>query len=176
MLELKKSQHVQFAGIDEPDDVLNLTHQELFMQGGFIMFDRTALDALSLCNMKKVSEILLELSKMGKWKWMLHYRDSRRLKENARLSAESKEKKHFLYWGQEAGILEVLPYHDCDQMSKDQPDYLTCLVRLQVQKISSRFLVFITDTATDGAFENNGILAMTTESFLTKPLSEMFTV
>lgn len=33
-----------------------------------------------------------------------------------------------------------------------------------------------TDTATDGAFENNGILAMTTESFLTKPLSEMFTV
>lgn len=176
MLELKKSRHVQFAGIDEPDDVLNLTHQELFMQGGFIMFDRTALDALSLCNMKKVSEILLELSKMGKWKWMLHYRDSRRLKENARLSAESKEKKHFLYWGQEAGILEVLPYHDCDQMSKDQPDYLTCLVRLQVQKISSRFLVFITDTATDGAFESNGILAMTTESFLTKPLSEMFTV
>ncbi|XP_013765008.1 uncharacterized protein tasor2 isoform X3 [Pundamilia nyererei] len=176
LLELKKSRHVQFAGIDEPDDVLNLTHQELFMQGGFIMFDRTALDALSLCNMKKVSEILLELSKMGKWKWMLHYRDSRRLKENARLSAESKEKKHFLYWGQEAGILEVLPYHDCDQMSKDQPDYLTCLVRQQVQKISSRFLVFITDTATDGAFESNGILAMTTESFLTKPLSEMFTV
>uniref|UniRef100_A0A3Q4IBE5 Uncharacterized LOC102782485 n=1 Tax=Neolamprologus brichardi TaxID=32507 RepID=A0A3Q4IBE5_NEOBR len=174
LLELKKSRHVQFAGIDEPDDVLNLTHQELFMQGGFIMFDKTALDALSLCNMKKVSEILLELSKMGKWKWMLHYRDSRRLKENARLSAESKEKKHFLYWGQEAGILEVLPYHDCDQMSKDQPDYLTCLVRLQVQKISSRFLVFI--TATDGAFESNGILAMTTESFLTKPLSEMFTV
>uniref|UniRef100_A0A3Q2WEL3 Uncharacterized LOC102297806 n=1 Tax=Haplochromis burtoni TaxID=8153 RepID=A0A3Q2WEL3_HAPBU len=174
LLELKKSRHVQFAGIDEPDDVLNLTHQELFMQGGFIMFDRTALDALSLCNMKKVSEILLELSKMGKWKWMLHYRDSRRLKENARLSAESKEKKHFLYWGQEAGILEVLPYHDCDQMSKDQPDYLTCLVRQQVQKISSRFLVFI--TATDGAFESNGILAMTTESFLTKPLSEMFTV
>ncbi|XP_013125988.1 uncharacterized protein tasor2 isoform X1 [Oreochromis niloticus] len=176
LLELKKSRHVQFAGIDEPDDVLNLTHQELFMQGGFIMFDRTALDALSLCNMKKVSEILLELSKMGKWKWMLHYRDSRRLKENARLSAEAKEKKHFLYWGQEAGILEVLPYHDCDQMSKDQPDYLTCLVRLQVQKISSRFLVFITDTATDGAFESNGILTMTTESFLTKPLSEMFTV
>uniref|UniRef100_A0A669DFT3 Uncharacterized protein n=1 Tax=Oreochromis niloticus TaxID=8128 RepID=A0A669DFT3_ORENI len=174
LLELKKSRHVQFAGIDEPDDVLNLTHQELFMQGGFIMFDRTALDALSLCNMKKVSEILLELSKMGKWKWMLHYRDSRRLKENARLSAEAKEKKHFLYWGQEAGILEVLPYHDCDQMSKDQPDYLTCLVRLQVQKISSRFLVFI--TATDGAFESNGILTMTTESFLTKPLSEMFTV
>lgn len=49
LLELKKSPGVQFAGIDEPDDVLNLTHQELFTQGGFIMFDRSALDALSLC-------------------------------------------------------------------------------------------------------------------------------
>ncbi|XP_030586391.1 uncharacterized protein tasor2 isoform X2 [Archocentrus centrarchus] len=176
LLELKKSPSVQFAGIDEPDDVVNLTHQELFTQGGFIMFNRSTLDVLSLCKMKKVSEILLELSKMGKWKWMLHYRDSRRIKENARLSAEAKEKKHFLYWGQDAGLLEVLPYHECDQMSKDQPDYLTCLMRLQVQKISSRYPVFITDAAVDSGFEKNGILTMTSNSFLTKPLSEMFTV
>uniref|UniRef100_A0A3Q0SPG3 Uncharacterized protein n=1 Tax=Amphilophus citrinellus TaxID=61819 RepID=A0A3Q0SPG3_AMPCI len=174
LLELKKSPSVQFAGIDEPDDVVNLTHQELFTQGGFIMFNRSTLDALSLCKMKKVSEILLELSKMGKWKWMLHYRDSRRIKETARLSAEAKEKKHFLYWGQDAGLLEVLPYHECDQMSKDQPDYLACLMRLQVQKISSRYPVFI--TAVDSGFEKNGILTMTSNSFLTKPLSEMFTV
>uniref|UniRef100_A0A3P8RZU5 Uncharacterized protein n=2 Tax=Amphiprion percula TaxID=161767 RepID=A0A3P8RZU5_AMPPE len=175
LLELKKSPAVQFAGIDEPDDVVNLTHQELFTRGGFIMFDRAALEHLSLCNMKKLSEILQELSSNGKWKWMLHYRDSRRLKENARLSAEAKEKKDFLHWGQDAGILEVLPYHECDLMSRDQPDYLTCLMRLQVQNVSSRYPVFITDT-TDSAFERNGILTITLNSFLTTSPSETFTV
>uniref|UniRef100_A0A3Q3LYG5 Uncharacterized protein n=1 Tax=Labrus bergylta TaxID=56723 RepID=A0A3Q3LYG5_9LABR len=144
LLALKKSPGVQFAGIDETDDVVNLTHQELFTKGGFIMLDGAALEPLSLCDMKKMSEILQGLSKTGKWKWMLHYRDSRRLKENARLSQEAKEKKQLLNWCQEAGIIEVLPYHECDLMSRDQPDYLTCLVRLQVQNISARYTVFIT--------------------------------
>uniref|UniRef100_UPI0037E81E95 protein TASOR 2 isoform X2 n=1 Tax=Semicossyphus pulcher TaxID=241346 RepID=UPI0037E81E95 len=176
LLELKKSPGVQFAGIDEPDDVVNLTHQELFTRGGFIMFDRAALEPLSLCNMKKMSEVLQEQSKTGKWKWMLHYRDSRRLKENARLSAEAKEKKNLLNWCQEAGILEVLPYHECDLMSRDQPDYLTCLVRLQVQNISARYTVFITDTTTDSAFASNGILTTTFNSFMTCSPSEAFPV
>ncbi|XP_039990013.1 uncharacterized protein tasor2 isoform X2 [Xiphias gladius] len=175
MLELKKSPGVHFAGIDEPDDVVNLTHQDLFTRGGFVMFDRAALEPLSLCNMKKFSEILRELSRTGKWKWMLHYRDSRRLKENARLSAEAKEKKHFLNSCQDTGILEVMPYHECDLMSRDHPDYLTCLVRLQVQNISARYPVFITDAATDGAFGRNGILTMTVNSFLTMSPSETFT-
>ncbi|XP_040894265.1 uncharacterized protein tasor2 isoform X2 [Toxotes jaculatrix] len=176
LLELKKSPGVLFAGIDEPDDVVNLTHQELFMRGGFIMFDRAALEPLTLCNLKKFFEILQELSRTGKWKWMLHYRDSRRLKENARLSAEAKEKKHFLNSCQDAGMLDILPYHECDLMSRDQPDYLTCLLRLQVQNISARYPIFITDTTTDGAFGRNGILTMTVNSFLTNSLSEMFTV
>ncbi|XP_059190330.1 uncharacterized protein tasor2 [Centropristis striata] len=175
LLKLKNSPHVQFVGIDEPDDVVNLTHQELFTRGGFIVFDRAALEPLSLCNMKKMKEILQELSRTGKWKWMLHYRDSRRLKENARLSPEAKEKKHFLNLCQEDGILEVLPYHECDLMSREQPDYLTCLVRLQVQNISARYPVFITDTTADSAFEKNGILTMTFDSFLTYSQSEAFT-
>lgn len=52
-------------------------------------------------------------------------------------------KKH-LFWGLDAGILEVLPYHECDLMSKDTPDYLKCLLNLQVQNIAYRFSVFIT--------------------------------
>lgn len=48
LLNLKKSPGVQFAGIDEPDDVVNQTHQELFVRGGFIMFDRAALESLRL--------------------------------------------------------------------------------------------------------------------------------
>ncbi|KAM7002166.1 protein TASOR 2 [Tautogolabrus adspersus] len=176
LLALKKSPDVQFAGIDETDDVVNLTHQELFTKGGLIMLDGAALEPLSLCDMKKMSEILQELSKTGKWKWMLHYRDSRRLKENARLSQEAKEKKQLLNWCQEAGIIEVLPYHECDLMSRDQPDYLTCLVRLQVQNISARYTVFITDTATDSKFESNGIITTTFNSFLTCSPGEAFSV
>ncbi|XP_032380523.1 uncharacterized protein tasor2 isoform X2 [Etheostoma spectabile] len=167
LLELKKSPGAQFAGIDEPDDVVNLTHQELFTRGGFVMFDRAALESLSFCKMKTMSEVLQERSRTGKWKWILHYRDIRWLKENARLSAEAKEKKHFLNWCQEAGLLEVLPYHECDLISREQPDYLTCLVRLQVQNISARYPVFITDTTADSAFGKNGILTMTFNSFLT---------
>uniref|UniRef100_UPI003AAE60D2 uncharacterized protein tasor2 isoform X1 n=1 Tax=Centroberyx gerrardi TaxID=166262 RepID=UPI003AAE60D2 len=176
LLELKKSPGVLFAGIDQPDDIVNLTHQELLTRGGFIMFERAALQALSLCNMKKMSQFVEELSKKGKWKWMLHYRDSRQLKENARLSAEAKEKTHFINCCKEAGIVEVLPYHECDLMSRDRPDYLTCLVRLQVQNISSRFPVFITDTTADGAFGRNGMLTMNIDSFLTISPSETFTI
>ncbi|KAM4573056.1 uncharacterized protein tasor2 isoform 2-T2 [Odontesthes bonariensis] len=173
LLKLKLSPEVQFAGIDEPDDVVNLTHQELFTRGGFIMVDRAVLEPLSLCNMKRLSEILEELCGMGKWKWILHYRDSRRLKENARLSAEANEKKQLFLWGQDVGILEVLPYHECDLMSKDQPDYLSCLLRLQIQNISYRYSVFITDTTTDRAFQRNGILTVTLNDFLTKSPGEM---
>ncbi|KAM6936982.1 protein TASOR 2-like [Xenentodon cancila] len=175
LLKLKMSPGVQFAGIDEPDDVVNLTHQELFTQGGFIMFNRAVLETLSLCDMKNISEILQERSRSGKWKWILHYKDSRRWKENARLNTEANEKKLFLHWGQDAGILDVLPYHDCDLVSKDQPDYLVCLRRLQVQNVSSRYTVFITDT-TDSALEKNGILTMTLNTFLTKSAGETFLV
>ncbi|XP_024137201.1 uncharacterized protein tasor2 isoform X2 [Oryzias melastigma] len=167
LLKLKMSPDVQFTGIDEPDDVVNLTYQELFTRGGFILLNKSVLEPLSLCNMKKISQILQELSGMGKWKWILHYKDSRRLKENARLSKEANDMKKHLNWGLDAGILEVLPYHECDLMSKDQPDYLKCLLHLQVQNITYRYSVFITD-AEDGAFEKNGILTMTLNTFLTK--------
>ncbi|KAM4618400.1 uncharacterized protein tasor2 isoform 1-T1 [Polymixia lowei] len=176
LLELKKSPDVLFAGIDQPDDIVNLTHQELFNRGGFMMFERTALDALSLCNMKKMLQFLEELSKKGKWKWVLHYRDSRSLKENARLSAEAKEKKDFMDCCQETGIVEVLPYHECDLMSRDKPNYLNCLIHLQIQNISSRFPVFITDTTADSAFGRNGILTMNINSFLIISQSETCTI
>ncbi|XP_029378843.1 uncharacterized protein tasor2 isoform X2 [Echeneis naucrates] len=174
LLELKKSPGVQFAGIDEPDDVVNLTYQELFVQGGFVMLDMAVLETLSICDMRKFAEVLRELRRTGKWKWMLHYRNSRRLKEKSRVSEEVKEKKQVLNSCQETGILEVLPYHECDLMSRDQPDYLTCLIRLQVQNISARYPIFITDTTANGTFGRNGILTMTMDSFLTNSINERF--
>ncbi|XP_028304444.1 uncharacterized protein tasor2 isoform X2 [Gouania willdenowi] len=175
LLKLKKSPHVLFAGIDTSADVVNLTHRELFVRGGFIVIDRAALQHLNLCSMNKILEILKMLNRKGKWKWMLHHRDSRRLKEDASTSAEAKEKCLLLSRGQEAALLKVLPYHECDLMSQDQPDYLTCLVRLQVQKISYRYAVCVTDRSHE-ALERNGILTVTMNSFLTKWPSEAFTL
>ncbi|XP_016145914.1 uncharacterized protein tasor2 isoform X2 [Sinocyclocheilus grahami] len=164
LLELKKSPSVLFAGIDRPDDVVNFTHQELFAKGGFIVCDELALNTLTPDDMKKVVGILEELDKQGKWKWLLHYRDSRRLRENARSSPEASKKQQFIDCCQKAGVVEVLPYHDCDVMSRDRPNYLFCLTRLQIQNASVRFPVFITDTSTE-SFGTNGILTMNIYTF-----------
>ncbi|XP_041692853.2 uncharacterized protein LOC121531610 isoform X4 [Coregonus clupeaformis] len=176
LLELKKSQNVLFAGIDRPDDIVNLTHQELFSKGGFVVFEGAALDTLSLSNIKKMSGFLEGLSKKGKWKWLLHYRDSRKLKENARSSAEAQGKKIFMDICQEAGMVEVLPYHECDVISRERPNYLHCLVRLQVQNVSARLPVFITDTTADKAFAKHGIFTMNINSFLLISQSDTCTI
>ncbi|KAL2093530.1 hypothetical protein ACEWY4_010842 [Coilia grayii] len=165
LLELKKSPSVLFAGIDQPDDFVNLTHQELFGKGGFVVIEGTGVSKLTLENMKKIVVCLEELSKKGKWKWFLHYRDSRRFKENARSHEDVHDRKHFLDCCQEAGIVEVLPYHECDVISRDQPNYLHCLIRLQVQNATARFPVFVTDTP-DRSFGKNGILTMNMNTFL----------
>uniref|UniRef100_A0A673BWI8 Uncharacterized LOC115421242 n=1 Tax=Sphaeramia orbicularis TaxID=375764 RepID=A0A673BWI8_9TELE len=144
LLKLKMSKGVRFVGIDEPDDIVNLTHQELFNRGGFVMFDGAALDSLSLCNVKKLADVLQELSQTGKWKWFMHYRESRRLKENARSLSTLSENQEIPLSCQDEGILELLPYHECDLMSRQQPDYLTCLCHLQVQNISARYPVYVT--------------------------------
>ncbi|XP_056628835.1 uncharacterized protein tasor2 isoform X2 [Triplophysa dalaica] len=164
LLELKKSSYVLFAGIDRPNDVVNFTHHELFAYGGFIVFDELALDTLTLDNMKKVVGILEELHKKGKWKWFLHYKDSRKLRESVRFSQEASKKQRIIDFCQEAGIVEILPYHECDITSQGQPDYLFCLTNLQIEKESFRFPVFITDKSSD-AFEKNGILTMDIYTF-----------
>ncbi|XP_056138578.1 uncharacterized protein tasor2 [Lampris incognitus] len=166
LLELKKLQSAVFAGIDQPEDIINLTYQELFKSGGFIMVEEAVMEMLCLGDMKKLCQILVELSKNGRWKWVLHYKDIRLLKENARLSTEAKAKKQFVDCCQENGIVEVLPYHDCDCRSRDQSSYLKCLIHLQTQNISARFHVFISDTTADSAFGRSGIFTLSVKSFL----------
>jgi len=61
-----------------------------------------------------------------------------------RSSPEGSKKQQFIDCCQKAGIVEVLPYHECDVISRERPDYLFCLTRLQIQNASVRFPVFIT--------------------------------
>ncbi|XP_028823182.1 uncharacterized protein tasor2 [Denticeps clupeoides] len=164
LLELKKSSGVLFAGIDRPDDVVKLTHQELFCRGGFVVFDGAALRTLSLENMKEVTRFLEELGTRGRWRWFLHYRDSRWLRESSRSSREAQNMKHFMDRCRDAGVVEVLPFHDCDSVSCERPDYLRCLTSLQVQNAATRFPVFVTDTPAD-SFGRNGIFTINMNTF-----------
>lgn len=61
-----------------------------------------------------------------------------------RFSQEASKKQRIIDFCQEAGIVEILPYHECDITSQGQTDYLFCLTNLQIVKESFRFPVFIT--------------------------------
>ncbi|KAJ3596125.1 hypothetical protein NHX12_002534 [Muraenolepis orangiensis] len=136
LLDLKKSTNVLFAGIDQPDDIGNLTHQDLFKKGGFIMLEGTAMEALSFYNnMGAYSEVMRTTI------YMIRVVNAPNF---TRFSTEEAEKKHLMKSCQETGIVEVLPYHQCDQLSREHPSYLSCLLQLQVQNITARFPVFVT--------------------------------
>ncbi|MBN3275991.1 F208B protein, partial [Polyodon spathula] len=166
LVDLKKVPSVLFAGIDSIDDVLSFNYQELFNRGGFVVCDGAVLEGLELEHLKEIASVLEELNQQGRWKWWLHYKDSKMLKENGRTVSPGHAKKFFMNCCQEAGIMEVLPYHECDLISQGKPEYLNCMLRLQVQHITARFAVFITDEA-DEAYGNNGLLAMDINTFLT---------
>ncbi|XP_058883289.1 uncharacterized protein LOC117416126 [Acipenser ruthenus] len=166
LVDLKKVPSVLFAGIDSIDDVLSFNYQELFNRGGFVVCDGAVLESLELEHLKEIVNVLEELNQQGRWKWWLHYKDSKMLKENGRTVSPGHAKKFFMDCCQEAGIVEVLPYHECDLISQGKPEYLNCMLRLQVQHITARFAVFITDKA-DESYGNNGVLAMDINTFLT---------
>ncbi|XP_061085098.1 protein TASOR 2-like [Conger conger] len=84
LVELKKTPGVRFAGVDQPDDVLNHTHQELFREGGFTVCDADALGSFTYDYVKRLVGFLEVLRDRSRWKWFLHYRDSRELRESAR--------------------------------------------------------------------------------------------
>ncbi|KAG2460380.1 F208B protein, partial [Polypterus senegalus] len=164
LLKLKKTPNVSFSGVDSVDDVLNFNSQELFIRGGFLVCDGELFRSLRLEHLKEIFYILDELNKKEKWKWLFHYRDQKILKENGRNNSTDHAKKYFMDFCQEAGIVDVLPYHDCDLISQDRPMYLECMQRLQVQYIASRLAVFLTDTP-DERFEKSGILTLDKNTF-----------
>ncbi|XP_024589356.1 protein FAM208B-like, partial [Neophocaena asiaeorientalis asiaeorientalis] len=82
LLKLKHLPSVIFAGIDSPEDVLSYTYQELFQTGGFVVSDDRILETLTLVQLKEIIKILEKLNENGRWKWLLHYRETKKLKED----------------------------------------------------------------------------------------------
>lgn len=54
-------------------------------------------------------------------------------------------KKHLILKScQGADLIEVLHYHACDSGSSPKSEYVKCLLNLQVQRVGTRFAVYLT--------------------------------
>ncbi|XP_032956585.1 protein TASOR 2 isoform X4 [Rhinolophus ferrumequinum] len=168
LLKLKHFPSVLFAGVDSPEDVLNYTYQELFRTGGFVVSDDRILETLTLVQLKEIVKILEKLNGNGRWKWLLHYKENKKLKEDARVDSIAHKKNLILKSCQSANIIELLYYHQCDSRSSTKAEHFKCLLNLQMQHIHARFAVFLTEkpTLSREVFENSGILVTDVNNFI----------
>ncbi|XP_029141459.1 protein FAM208B [Protobothrops mucrosquamatus] len=169
LLRLKRCPNVTFAGVDSPEDALAHTYQELFHSGGFVVSDDDVLQGMSVGELKDVIKTLEKLNSHGRWKWFLHYQESKKLKEDARGDPAAYTKESVLKSCQVANLAEVLHYHVCDSRSCTRFERLNCLLNLQIQHITRRFAVFLTENASAcrEALEDKGILRLDITGFIT---------
>uniref|UniRef100_A0A8D1DXN1 Transcription activation suppressor family member 2 n=1 Tax=Sus scrofa TaxID=9823 RepID=A0A8D1DXN1_PIG len=168
LLRLKRLPGVLFAGVDSPEDVLHHTYQELFRAGGFVVSDGRILDSVSLVQLKEIVRILEKLNASGRWKWLLHYREIKKLKEDVRVDSTACKKNLILKSYQSANILELLHYHECDSRPSTKAEHLQCLLTLQIQRVHARFAVFLTEkpALSREVFEDSGILVTDVNDFI----------
>ncbi|XP_025900113.1 protein FAM208B [Nothoprocta perdicaria] len=168
LLRLKHCPNVVFAGLDQPEDLPGRTYQELFHTGGFVVSDDEVLETVTLGQLKEVMKVLEKLNSSGRWKWLLHYKESKKLREALRLDATARKKNLLLRSCQGADLVEVLHYHACDAAASRRAEALRCLLSLQVQHISARFAVYLTEKpgVSKEAFESQGILVADVNTFL----------
>uniref|UniRef100_A0A8C5KX66 Transcription activation suppressor family member 2 n=1 Tax=Jaculus jaculus TaxID=51337 RepID=A0A8C5KX66_JACJA len=168
LLKLKRLPSVVFAGVDGPEDILNDSYEELLHSGGFVVSDDKLLETLTLVQLKEIVKTLEKLNENGRWKWLLHYRENKKLKEDVRVDSTAQKKHLILKSYQSADIIELLHYHHCDSLLPKKAGILKCLLKLQIQHTSTRFAVFLTDkpAVSTEVFESNGILVTDVNYFI----------
>ncbi|XP_074998208.1 protein TASOR 2 isoform X3 [Calonectris borealis] len=168
LLKLKYYPNVVFAGVDSPEDITGHTYQELFHTGGFVVSDNEVLETVTLGQLKEVVKVLEKLNRSGRWKWFLHYKESKKLREDIRGDANARKKHLILKSCQGADLIEVLHYHACDSQSSPRSEYVKCLLNLQVQHVSARFAVYLTEkpSVSREVLESKGILVADVNTFL----------
>ncbi|XP_051515047.1 protein TASOR-like isoform X3 [Myxocyprinus asiaticus] len=159
LVSLKKLSTVYFAGVDSLDDVKNRTYNELFVSGGLIVSDELILNPDNI-TLEKLKAFLQFLEEQGSpWKWKVHCKTQKKLKELSRLNAEALDLLNLLTAYQKKHLVEFLPYHECDTPSKQAPD-LDCLVKLQAQHTQLRHIIFLTERhhETFSQFSGSGVI------------------
>uniref|UniRef100_W5L8S8 Transcription activation suppressor b n=1 Tax=Astyanax mexicanus TaxID=7994 RepID=W5L8S8_ASTMX len=167
LVSLKKLSTVYFAGVDSLDDVKNRTYNELFVSGGLIVSDELILspDYITLEKMQMFLQFLE--SQNLSWKWKVHCKTQKKLKELSRLNSEALDLLNLLTIYQKKHLVEFLPYHECDAPSRQAPD-LDCLVKLQAQHSQLRHIIFLTDKPFDvSKFSSNGIMIASITDIMT---------
>ncbi|XP_038627916.1 protein TASOR isoform X3 [Tachyglossus aculeatus] len=170
LVTLKRLSCVSFAGVDSLDDVKNHTYNELFVSGGFIVSDESVLnpESVTVDNLKKFLMFLEELNTPdGKWRWKIHCKMQKKLKELGRLNTKALNLLTLLNAYQKKYLVEILSYHDCDSQTRNAPE-LDCLIRLQAQNIQQRHVVFLTEKNTKAfsSYADSGIVVATPEDFM----------
>ncbi|XP_063782856.1 protein TASOR 2 isoform X2 [Pseudophryne corroboree] len=170
LLQLRLLPNVTFAGVDAPEDITESTYQELFQAGGFVVSDKTVLENITLGKLKELLTVMEKMNRTSAWKWLIHYRENRKLKDDKRVESVSQIKTSLLKSYYQSNIIEILPYHQCDKLSNEVSDDLACLLSVQSQRIHSRLAVYLTDTPCTMAeeFEQNGILVYDVDTFIRK--------
>ncbi|XP_063998829.1 protein TASOR 2 isoform X3 [Pogoniulus pusillus] len=168
LLKLKHCPNVVFAGVDSPEDLTGHIYQELFHAGGFVVSDKEVLETVTLGQLKEVVEVLEKLNRSGRWKWLLHYKESKKLREDGRVDTNAHKKHLILRSCQGADLIEVLHFHTCDSAECPSSEYLRCLLNLQVQHIGARFAVYLTEkpNCSRELLESRGILVADVSTFL----------
>ncbi|KAM4651518.1 protein TASOR isoform 2-T2 [Discoglossus pictus] len=170
LVTLKRLACVSFAGVDSLDDLKNHTYNELFVSGGFIVSDETVLnpESVTLDKLQGFLKFLEEVdSPEGKWQWKIHCKFQKKLKELGRLNASALNMLTLLNTYQKKHLVEILSYHSCDSQTRQAPE-LECLIKLQVQNIQQRHVVFLTekDASLFSNYSVNGIVITTMEDFM----------
>ncbi|KAM9311769.1 protein TASOR 2 [Gastrophryne carolinensis] len=170
LLQLKLRPDVTFAGVDTPEDVTDSMYQELFQAGGFVVSEKSVLENITMGKLKDILMTLERLNRTSAWKWLIHYGENRKLKEDKRPESISQSRVALLQSYQDLyqNIIEILPYHRCDSRSKEPYHDLECLLSLQSQHIHSRLAVYLTALPylEVAHFEQNGFLVYDVDTFI----------
>ncbi|XP_062264804.1 uncharacterized protein tasora isoform X1 [Platichthys flesus] len=170
LVSLKRRPSVVFVGIDTLDDIRNNSYNELFVSGGSIVSDEMILNP-DFISHGRLAELLLLLEQHGSlesvWKWKVHCKTHKKLKEQARFSREAANVLDLLSAYQKRQIVEFLPYHHCDMMNHQSPD-LDCLIELQARYTQYRHTIFLTEHCHEKlpAYSSQGVIVAGIEELL----------
>ncbi|XP_073500703.1 protein TASOR isoform X2 [Phyllobates terribilis] len=170
LTELKKRSCVSFAGVDSLDDLKNRTYNELFVSGGFIVPDDSVLnpDSVTAGELEKFLIFLEQInSPERKWQLKIHCKFQKKLKELGRTKPNALKMLALFNTYQKKHLVEILSYHYCDSQSRKAPE-LECLIKLQVQNIQQRHLIFLTEKNVSLFlhYADNGIVVTRMDEFM----------
>nr|XP_046240860.1 uncharacterized protein tasora isoform X2 [Scatophagus argus] len=167
LVSLKRHPNVVFVGIDTLDDIRNNSYNELFVSGGCIVSDELVLNPDYITH-DRLTALLMLLEQHSSpervWRWKVHYKTHKKLKEQSRFRREAANLLDLLSAYQKRQIVEFLPYHHCDMMSHHSPD-LDCLMELQARYTQYRHTVLLTERHSL-AYPSGGIVVASTEEIL----------